>query len=211
MRNILERLLREPFEEPRVQTDRQTQSLRFDNFHVQSSMRKNAPLELDLAYTRITTIEIDERVIALRDQFVIPQDSDRFRVIHADAAEYLSGKNDVADIILLDGFDGYGLPFNLSTQCFYDDCYAALRHEGVVVANLLDNDAQLENCIYRIRHACDGKLLRTSVRRERHTIALGLKQQNIPEWQHMYRNAKEIDQSMGLELSRYVKKIEPFE
>jgi len=165
----------------------------------------------NLSASRITTIEIDERVIALRDQFVIPQDSDRFRVIHADAAEYLSGKNDVADIILLDGFDGYGLPFNLSTQCFYDDCYAALRHEGVVVANLLDNDAQLENCIYRIRHACDGKLLRTSVRRERHTIALGLKQQNIPEWQHMYRNAKEIDQSMGLELSRYVKKIEPFE
>jgi len=245
MRGILEQLLRTPFEEPVVQEDRRTQSLLFDNFHVQSSMRKNAPLELDLAYTRammlfllfhpcprdilivglgggslskycfhnlsasrITTIEIDDRVIALRDRFVIPADSERFRVIHADASEYLCGKTNVADIILLDGFDAVSLPFSLSTQRFYDDCYAALRHEGVVVANLLDSDAQLEDCLHRIRHACDGKMLRTSVRRERHTIAIGLKQKTVPECQHLYRHAQAITKLMGLDLMRYVKKME---
>jgi len=218
MRSTLERLLRAPFEEPQVQEDSRTQSLRFDKLHVQSSMRLDAPLELDLAYTRammsfllfhpcpkdiwivglgggslskycfhklpasrITTIEIDERVIALRDQFHIPPDSERFQIIHGDASAYLSGKAEMADIILLDGFDAFGLPFSLSSQQFYDDCYAALRPEGLFVANLLDGDAQLENCLHRIRQACDGKIVCTSVRRERHTIVIGLKRKLIPD------------------------------
>jgi spermidine synthase len=71
--------------------------------------------------------------------------------VHADAAEYLSNKIGVADVILLDGFDASGLPASLSSQFFYDACHTALRDEGVLVANLLNNDSQLATYLSRMR------------------------------------------------------------
>ncbi len=157
---------------------------------------------------RVTTVEIDERVIALRECFFIPPDSERFRIVHADAAEYLSDKAGVADVILLDGFDASGLPASLSSQHFYDCCRAALRDEGVLVANLLNNDAQLATCLGRIRRACDGKLFHTTARREGNTIAIGLKQGTVPGWLDLYARAEAITKSMGLDLYRYAKEME---
>jgi spermidine synthase len=160
------------------------------------------------ASARVTTVEIDERVIALREWFVIPPDSARFQIVHADAAEYLSDKVGVADVILLDGFDAFGLPASLSSQSFYDSCHAALRSEGVLVANLLNNDSQLATCLGRICRACDGKLFRTMARREGNTIAIGVKQSTVPGWLDLYARAEAITASMGLDLYRYVKKME---
>ncbi len=156
----------------------------------------------------MTTVEIDERVIALRESFFIPPDSERFQIVHADAVEYLSDKVDVADVILLDGFDAFGLPAGLSSQYFYDSCYSALRNEGVLVANLLNSDPQLTTYLGRIRGACNGKLFRTMARREGNTIAIGVKQANVPGWLDLYARAEAITISMGLDLYRYVKKME---
>ncbi len=160
---------------------------------------------------RVTTVEIDERVIALRECFFIPPDSERFQIVHADAVEYLSDKVGVADVILLDGFDAFGLPASLSSRSsrhFYDSCYGALRNEGVLVANLLNNDPRLTTYLGRIRGACNGKLFRTMVRREGNTIAIGVKQENVPGWLDLYARAEAITTSMGLDLCRYVKKME---
>ncbi len=157
---------------------------------------------------RVTTVEIDERVIALREWFVIPPDSERFHIAHADAAEYLSDRIGVADVILLDGFDAFGVPASLSSQSFYDSCHAALRDEGVLVANLLNNDPGLTTHLNRIRRACDGKLFRTVARREGNTIAIGVKQATVPGWLDLYARAEAITKSMGLDLYRYVKKME---
>jgi len=157
---------------------------------------------------RVTTVEIDERVIVLRDRFFIPPDSERFQIVHADALEYLSDKVGVADVILLDGFDAFGLPATLSSRYFYDSCYIALRNEGVLVANLLNNDPRLTTYLGRIRGACNGKLFRTMARREGNTIAIGVKQENVPGWLDLYARAEAITTSMGLDLYRYVKKME---
>ncbi|WP_240975331.1 fused MFS/spermidine synthase [Paraburkholderia aromaticivorans] len=157
---------------------------------------------------RVTTVEIDERVIALREQFFIPPESERFQIVHADAAEYLSDRIGVADVILLDGFDAFGLPAGLSSQYFYDSCHTALRSEGVLVANLLNSDPRLTTHLDRLRRACDGKLFRTMARREGNTIAIGLRQGTVPEWFDLYARAEAITKSMGLDLYRYVKKME---
>lgn len=77
---------------------------------------------------RVTTIEIDARVIALRERFAIPPDSERFQIVYADAAEYLSNKVGVADVILLDGFDAVGLPQTVEPALLrFLLCRAALR------------------------------------------------------------------------------------
>ncbi|WP_233518923.1 spermine/spermidine synthase domain-containing protein [Paraburkholderia xenovorans] len=157
---------------------------------------------------RVTTVEIDERVIALRDAFFIPPESERFRIVHADAAAYLPDKVGLADVILLDGFDASGLPASLSSQYFYDCCHAALRDEGVLVANLLSSDPRLGAHLDRIHRACHGKLFRTMARREGNTIAIGIRQATWPGWPDLYARAEAITASTGLDLCRYVKKME---
>ena len=234
-----------PVGKPVVRDGLRTRTLRFDAFGIQSSMRRHAPFELDLPYTRammtfglfrrdpkdilivglgggslskycfhkfpsarVTTVEIDASVIALREQFLIPSDSERFRIVHADAAAYLSDKTGVADVILLDGYDASGLPAALSSQGFYHSCYTALRSKGVLVANLLHNDLQLLIYLDRMRRACDGRLFRTSAQCGGNIIAVGLKQQVAPEWGELHARAKDITSLLGFDLSGHVGKME---
>jgi len=233
------------YDAPRIFEKTHTRTLRFDAFSVQSSMRLNAPFELDLAYTRammgfqlfqphpqdilivglgggsmskycydkfpsarITTVEIDPRVVALRDEFCIPRDSDRFRIVLNDAATYISGLRDVTDVILLDGFNASGLPSALSNQAFYDKCYTALRSQGVMAVNLLSSDMQMATYLRRIKRSCQGHLFRTVAWEAGNTIAFGVKDFVIPDWKHLHARAKMIRQRTNLNLAVLVQRME---
>ncbi|HEU4372127.1 MAG TPA: transferase spermidine synthase [Telluria sp.] len=91
-------------------------------------------------HARITVIELRADVIALRGQFCVPPDDARFCVVHADAAAYLAGAADSVDVLVVDGFDHAGLPPALGSSKFYADCRRALRHGGVLVANIFSYD-----------------------------------------------------------------------
>ncbi|QJE02925.1 fused MFS/spermidine synthase [Massilia forsythiae] len=101
---------------------------------------------------RITVIELRADVIALREQFCVPQDDARLRIVHGDAAACLapagrrSGRPcaDIApaDVILVDGFDRAGLPAALANAGFYRDCRALLHEGGVLVANVFTYDTR---------------------------------------------------------------------
>ncbi len=84
----------------------------------------------------ITVLEINPHVVALRDDFSVPRDDARFRVVRADGARYVRSHRDAFDILLVDGYDYNGLPNALSSKRFYDDAFASLRPSGVVVANI---------------------------------------------------------------------------
>ncbi|GAB3737554.1 transferase [Silanimonas algicola] len=86
----------------------------------------------------LDVVEINPEVIALRRAFRIPDDDARFRVVQADAAEWLKGQTASVDLLLVDGYDTSGIPAALSTQRFYNDCRACLRPAGVAAFNLYD-------------------------------------------------------------------------
>ncbi|KGE00037.1 spermidine synthase [Achromobacter sp. RTa] len=104
-----------------------------------------------LARTEIEVIEIDPDVIALRDAFMVPADDARFRVIQADAAEYLREAEDHADVIFLDGFGVGGIPDALCSVGFYADCFRALREDGILVINFHVNHPQHHEYMDRVR------------------------------------------------------------
>jgi spermidine synthase len=101
---------------------------------------------------RITVVELRADVIALRDQFMVPPDDARLRVIHADAVDYVGtlaartgrpsagAPADTFDVVLVDGFGPDGLPSALAGGAFYRDCRAVLREGGVLVANVFTYD-----------------------------------------------------------------------
>lgn len=107
----------------------------------------------------ITVVEIDPNVIALRDQFHVPADNHRFRVICADGVDYVAQADGKTDVLLLDGFDSRGLPQPLSERAFYDSCRERLGAEGLLVANLCDNATAFTVLKRRIAASFDGRAI----------------------------------------------------
>ena len=89
-----------------------------------------------LPQARITTLEISREVIALREAFHVPPDSERFRVIHADAGDWLPRHDAVADVLLLDGYSETDVPLSISGAGFYARCARVLTPQGILVANI---------------------------------------------------------------------------
>ncbi|MDX1980477.1 MAG: fused MFS/spermidine synthase [Bryobacteraceae bacterium] len=150
--------------------------LRFNAFDVQSEMRRKAPAELVLRYTRtmvaairqeppprsigiiglgggslakhcyrrypaasIGVAEINPEVIALRNDFCIPEDDHRFTVYCEDGAEFVQRHRNEFDVLLVDGFDRHGQPPQLCSAQFYQDCYRSLTARGILVVNICGN------------------------------------------------------------------------
>ncbi len=111
-----------------------------------------------LPRTRITVLELRADVIALRDQFAIPPDDARLRVIHTDATHYMAGQNGCADVLLVDGFDEAGLPPALGSASFYADCRRALRPGGVLAANIFSYDPHYPAMLRRLRQTFQNQL-----------------------------------------------------
>ncbi|MFJ1300003.1 fused MFS/spermidine synthase [Pseudomonadota bacterium AL_CKDN230030165-1A_HGKHYDSX7] len=101
----------------------------------------------------ITVVEIDPAVIALRDAFMVPPESARFRVIQADAADYLATLDGEIDVLMLDGFVTGGIPPQLCSAQFYADCHRALRDDGILVINFHVNHAEHHTYLDRVRAA----------------------------------------------------------
>ena len=111
-----------------------------------------------LPHSRITVLELRADVIALREQFAIPPDNARFRVLEADAAVYMRQLRGAVDVLLVDGFDAEGLPPALGSAAFYADCRRALRPGGVLVANIFSYDPHYGAMLRRLRHAFHGRI-----------------------------------------------------
>jgi spermidine synthase len=111
-------------------------------------------------HTRITVVELRADVIALREQFCVPPDGRRFRVVHADAADYIAAVPGSADVLLVDGFDVSGLPPALSSDRFYADCRRALREGGVLAANIFSYDPDYEGALARLGRVFTGRVCR---------------------------------------------------
>ena len=107
---------------------------------------------------RITVLELRADVIALRDQFLVPPDDARFRVVHADAAAWMkTGSGGLADVIVVDGFDEAGLPPALSCPAFYSDCRRRLAPGGVLAANVFTYDARHDAVLDALAAAFEGR------------------------------------------------------
>jgi spermidine synthase len=65
-----------------------------------------------LPTTRITAVEIDPDVLALRSQFLVPPDDDRLTVVQADGADHvarMADRGEQINAILVDAYDHTGI------------------------------------------------------------------------------------------------------
>jgi spermidine synthase len=97
-----------------------------------------------LPRARLTVVEVNPDVIALRGEFRIPDDK-RLAIIQADAADYLPAAEGDTDVLLLDGFDAAGIAPTFLNRDFYEAARRRLRPAGILVANF----AGPQECWYK--------------------------------------------------------------
>jgi spermidine synthase len=153
---------------------------------------------------RIKTIEISHDVIALRDKFFIPKDSERFQIVQADARCYLPTVKASKDVILLDAFTSRGLPEDLCSWGFYEACYEALSSEGIVVINLIQSDHRLYRILERIYEIFYGNCLISFIEDCANYIVVARKSRlRITDGAHCDGLRREIKELGGIDIPRF--------
>jgi len=127
-----------------------------------------------------TALEINPKVIALRDKFRIPPDGPNFKVVCADGAVYVRNRSELVDVLLVDGFDLDGHPGQLCSAGFYDHCYAKLRDGGVLVVNMLSSDTKFGTYAARIRESFNDQVVIVAAEEWGNKIAFAYKGKNFP-------------------------------
>ncbi len=133
-----------------------------------------------LPNAHFTAVEISAKVIAVREQFNIPADSDKFSVQHADGNDYVANKAGKVDVLFIDAFTESGHPAKLCSAGFYDNCYAKLNEGGVMVANLLGSDIKFGTYASRIRDSFEDKVVVVDAEDDGNKIAFAYKGNNFP-------------------------------
>ena len=93
-----------------------------------------------LPSTRMTVIEINADVIALRSHFQIPPDDSRLRVIHGDGSAYVAAmarSNQSTNVLLVDAFDRQGIATAVTERAFLQNARRMLSTLGIFVMNLV--------------------------------------------------------------------------
>lgn len=128
-----------------------------------------------LPQTDMTVVEINPDVIALRNAFAIPPDDARFRVLLGDGAAYVSAPDTALQVLLVDGFDADGQTIQLSSQGFYNNCFAALADGGMMVANLWGSNPGCQEYVEKIKKSFANRVLVVNVDGSSNKIAIALK------------------------------------
>ena len=106
----------------------------------------------------ITVAEINPHIIALRREFMIPDDDDRLTVLECDGAAFVADRSGSFDALLVDGFDRQGQPAALCSQAFYDDCARALSPDGVLAVNLHNDSGDYAIWLARLQRSFSGNV-----------------------------------------------------
>jgi spermidine synthase len=162
----------------------------------------------NLPGAQITVVEIDARVVALRDEFCIPADNDRFRIVCDDGARYMSKRSELIDVILVDAFDPVGLAPTLADSDFYVHAAERLSPRGVLVMNFSGEIARYATHIRRIRAAFGGSALLVPVAADDNLLLFAFTRR-IP-WPTTARyesRAQRLQARLALEFPRFLRRI----
>lgn len=158
---------------------------------------------------RVTAVEIDPDVIAFRDQFLVPPDGERFRVVRGDAAQYVAQCEERADVVIIDAFDRDGVAPALCTREFYRDVRAMLSRSGVVAANLVGPKAERVAHLEMLRTVFEGNVILLPIADDGNYVAFAFRDPAFePRWRWMEDEAKAMRARYGLDFPRLAKRLE---
>lgn len=160
-----------------------------------------------LPRTDITVVEVDPDVIALRDEFCIPPDDRRFRIIQDDGAQYMHTLGEPVDAILVDAFDRRGVAPSLATDEFHAAAAAALTPAGVLAMNFWGAPERFVSNLHPARRAFGGNLRLVTV--PNGNLVLFAASQSLPSaWTAaLGQRATRLKQVLQLDFPHYLRRM----
>jgi spermidine synthase len=157
-----------------------------------------------LRNTRLTNVEIDADVISLRDDFCLPIDDARFRVVHADGARYLGRMTEPVDVIIVDAFDHSGVAPSLVTSDFYRNAASHLNPDGVLVMNLSGEPSRYDAHLQRIHDAFGEQTILVPVSVSGNDLLFALKRVQGATFEQLQARALRLKDRYALDFPRYL-------
>ena len=159
--------------------------------------------------TQLTAVELDPDVIAFRDTFLLPPDDERLQVLEADGAQFLETTEKGIDALLVDAFDKTGFAPSLANREFFDNAYAKLSGNGVLVINLAGEKETYAGLIGEAMHVFDDQVIVISVPDDGNHVLYAFKERHFePRWRWLHNYAKELRAKFGLDFPAFVQKME---
>jgi spermidine synthase len=162
-----------------------------------------------LPNTCITVVEVNRDVIALRDEFCIPRDDRRLRIVHSDGTRYLRRLRTRVDVILVDAFDDAGVAPSLPRSNFCSQAASRLSDDGMLVMNLAghDDDRYADN-IHAVLLAFTGRIVLVPVQGD-DNLVLFAHRRSMPReiTRERYRLAIRLQAQLQLEFPRFLRLI----
>lgn len=161
-----------------------------------------------LSHARITAVEIDARVIALRDAFSMPPDDHRFRIVHDDGARYVSRHRQPVSAILIDAFDQDGVSPSLATPEFFRHSSRLLLPGGVLVMNLHGDPERFGEHLQRVREVFGDRALLVEVTGNDNVLLYAFAPSGVsPKARHLVLRARYLQSKMPLNFRHYLQQL----
>jgi spermidine synthase len=162
-----------------------------------------------LGAAQILAVEIDPHIIAFRDQFLVPADDARFRVVEGDAAQYVAQCEVHYDAVMIDAFDRDGVAPSLCTREFYEAVRRLLPRKGVMVANLVGAKAERIAHLEMIRTVFGGNVILLPLADDGNYVAFAFRDPAFePRWRWIDDQAKAMRVRYGLDFPKFAGKLE---
>ncbi len=159
--------------------------------------------------THLTAIELDPDVIAFRDAFLVPPDDERLQILQADGADYIAKAEKGIDVLLVDAFDRTGFAPSLANREFFENAFAKLAGNGVLVINLAGEKESYEGLIGEAMLVFDDQVIVISVPDDGNHVLYAFKERYFePRWRWLHNYAKELRAKFGLDFPAFVQKME---
>jgi spermidine synthase len=161
-----------------------------------------------LPHTKITAVEVNSDVIALREAFRIPPDDGRFRVIREDGTDYVARRGRSKDVILADACNRVGVAPEFDAIGFYQDAHHCLSRGGVFVTNLCSGVNDRIAHVAKIRAVFGDEFMTLHVRPHGNMVVFAFKERRPQiDWEQLAAAATELKWRFGLDFPRYVRRI----
>jgi spermidine synthase len=153
-------------------------------------------------------VEIDAEVIAMRDEFLIPRDDGRFRVVHDDGARFVERLAEPVDVLLIDAFDAEGIALSLAKSELYACAARQLTNDGMLVMNLWGPCERYVDNLAKIRAAFGESLVLVPVSGDVNVLLFAFKRpppRSISD--ELEALASQLHMRLLLDFPRYLRRI----
>ncbi|MBK9606550.1 MAG: spermidine synthase-like protein [Betaproteobacteria bacterium] len=162
-----------------------------------------------LPQARVSAVEINARVVAMRDEFCVPRDDARLTIIEGDGADFVAGRDGDLDALLVDAYDRDGIAPTLASRRFIEAARASLAPGGVLVLNLAGNREGFASVVSEVFDLFGNRVLALRVRRDEHHILFAFRDGLFPpDWRQLDARAADLRRRLGLDFPAFLQKLE---